>query len=652
MWRIIHEPRLRTPEVGEGDARAVRRLFVRHYLRYWPALLVVIVGHALMGQALYVYAWTGQIIADDVVQVQLLAKDQPAAAQIDPAQRNQLFAVDATDARAAGEEDVAAGGAKSTREKLRTLAFVAAMMFLVEILHHIISFVSQERLVYVGHKVQFRLRQQLHDKLMLLPLSYHDRHAPGKLMTHLFSDVDVIRMHMISLICALPMQLMIVAVGLAILLSIDPWLSLVVLPAVPAYAAVYNLFRRRLEVVNDNLREREGRLNGLVANRIGNFLMVKAFVREVREAIEYLRQAKPLMSESIAASLLSVAFGVSCAIVTGLSLAAVLWLGALKVRDGQMTLGTLLMFYAAAGALFGPVAGLTGQVAILHRVRAVASRILRVLDEPIALSDCDEPLPLPAGPCEVRFNQVTMRYETDRPAALAQVSFVLPRGKRLCVMGPSGSGKTTLAKLACRLYDPVEGVVRYDEVDVKRFRTADLRRHSGMVSQEPVVFSGTIAENIRYGSTTADHQSLIQAARYAQIQEFIEQLPRQYRTLTTERGLTLSGGQKQRLNLARALLSDPKVLILDDCTSALDAQTEAQLIEAFDDALRDRTVLIVSHRVSLAMECDLVLMLDGGRLVEFGPPQQLLQEQGPFAMLHRGQAEKSQFVQTLCVTAS
>jgi ATP-binding cassette subfamily B protein len=224
---------------------------------------------------------------------------------------------------------------------------------------------------------------------------------------------------------------------------------------------------------------------------------------------------------------------------------------------------------------------------------------------------------------------------------LGGMSFTLPAGNTLCVMGPSGCGKTTLAKLACRIYDPTDGTVRFDRTDIRRFKIVDFRKLCGFVTQEPVIFDGTIADNIQYGSQQTDTMGIVAAAQYAQIHEFIVRLPSQYNTLTRERGLTLSGGQKQRVNLARTLLYDPKVLVLDDCTAALDAETEARLIRGFDTVLSGRTVILVSHRLSIAVRCDFVLMLDAGRVTEFGPPGELLRRDGRFAQLQKVQSDEN-----------
>ena len=324
---------------------------------------------------------------------------------------------------------------------------------------------------------------------------------------------------------------------------------------------------------------------------------------------------------------------------------AVLWIGALRVQSGEMSLGTLLLFYTSAGFLFVPVKGLTGLANQYHRLCAVSQKVMRVLDEPISLTDPVEPAAALTAAPEVRFENVSMRYDENRPPALRDVSFTLPAGRTLCVMGPSGSGKTTLAKLACRIYDPADGAVYLNDTDIRKFKMIDLRSTIGFVTQEPVIFDGTIAGNIRYGSEQSPEREIVTAARNAQIHDFIVRLPDQYDTLTCERGLTLSGGQKQRVNLARTLLYDPKILILDDCTSALDAETEAKLVKSFDTALKGRTAILVSHRISIALKCDYVMMLDDGRIVEFGQPQELLDNDGPFTELHDEQTRPSSTLQ-------
>jgi ABC-type multidrug transport system fused ATPase/permease subunit len=644
LWRLINQP-VEHAERYPSDPAALRRLIRRYYVQqHWPTLLLVIAIGSTAGLVVFAYAAMGRFIADDVIEVHLLAQDDPVAHSVDPTmpgehRRYSLEQPDRQNTAWVARLDAKPG--RSIDDKMSLLWRLAAVMLLMELARHAAQAIVLERTIYLGGKVQYRLRQHLHDKLHELPLSYHDRHSPGRLMTHLFSDVGAFQQHMTELLRNLPPSLLTMAFGMTLLMAIAPDLAMLVLVALPTYAVCYNWFRKRIRRVHENLRTREGMLNAHVANRVSSFQVIKSFGRETGESLQFLQQARVILRQHLGTSLLDTGFVVLCGVISGTCMTVLLWVGTLRVRDGAMSLGTLLMFYAAAGYLFTPIATLTNLAAHLQRLRVVAGKVMRVLDEPVTLADPEQPVMPPRRACELRFDNVSLRYGEDRTPALEGVTFTLPAGKRLAVMGPSGSGKSTLAKLACRLYDPTAGCVSYDGIDLRQIKVAALRRYVGFVAQEPVVFSGTIAENIGYGSPTAGPRDMVASARYAQIHDFIEQLPQRYRTLTHERGLTLSGGQKQRVGLARSLLAGTPVLVLDDCTSALDAHTEARLMDGFAAALANRTVLLITHRVSIALVCDLVLMLDDGRVAEFGPPHELARGDGPFAALCREQQERS-----------
>ena len=627
-------------QVGYGQMWS---LFRRCFLdKYWPSLLLVLVLSGLAALQPFLYAWAWRIIADDIVQVQLMTTEQSPAMQLEPTLpgEKRRFAFDDGKARTSLTSRLAVRTGRPVHEKFLLLAGMAIVLLAISGAMYIGHFVRAERLIQIGINAEFWLRQKLHSKMLVLPQSYHDQNSPGKLMTCLFSDVATIHNTGLRLPINALIDFITLLVGLAIVFSIDVQLASLVILGLPAYAVCYRCFRTRLKIINNNLREREGKLNSHIANRIKHFLLVKSFGRETGEAVDFSRQAKPLLRDTLAASVLNTSFTGLCGLITGLCIHGILWLGAIRLRDGQMTLGTLLMFYSSVALLFAPATKLVGKAAQFHRLKAVAARVLRLLGEPITITDPPNPRPAPTTAPQLRFEHVSMCYEQNPQPVLEDVSFVLPPGRRLCVMGPSGSGRSTMAKLACRLYDTTRGAVLLDGIDLRHFKLADLRRIIGFVPQEAIVFGGSIEQNIRYGSEHAPQQAVIDAAQTAQIHGFIQQLPNQYQTQTSECGLTLSGGQRQRINLARALLHDPKVLVLDDCTSSLDALTEAQLMEAFATTLRNRTVMIITHRISIALECDMVLMLDNGRQVEYGPPRILIQRGGPFSALYRLETER------------
>lgn len=646
FWQLINAPPINQ---GKDDIQAgdLQQIFWRFFLRpFCGSIIVIIILSSLVGSvSRFFYAWTGQFVADDIVQVQLQARDVPAAAKLDPTltDENRLFALDDPHQRTSLSTRLENSPGRSVSEKLRLSAILAILLAAMLIFDHVLAWILNVRVVYVSQKVQYHLRHRIYEKFQSLPMSYHDEYAVGRQMTNLFSDVTTIADCTMVMLKSMR-DVVTFILGLIIIFSIDAFLAGLVLLALPLYGISYSWFHGRLKTVHRNLRQREGKLNAHISNRITNFYLVKSFVREASEAIDFLRRTRPIVRDTLAGAVLGSCFNIFCGVISGGTMVAVVWLGALRVRDGQMTLGTLLLFYTSTGFMFTPVMVLSHFIGILHRLRTVSSKVIRVLDEPVTMADPDQGLPVPVGAPEITFENVTLRYQPDRPAALENLSFTLPAGRTVCIMGASGSGKSTLSKLACRMYDPSEGSIKLDGCDIRNFRISHLRKITGYLSQEPVIFDGTINENIRYGSENSDHNEIISAAQYAQIHEFIWQLPSKYQTSTCQRGLTLSGGQKQRVNLARVLLFDPKLLVLDDCTSALDAETEAKLIHGFDTALRDRTVILVSHRISMALRCDYVMILDQGKMVEFGSPEKLLDQDGMFKGLVDEQIGKAKFL--------
>ncbi|MBN1942734.1 MAG: ABC transporter ATP-binding protein [Phycisphaerae bacterium] len=651
FWRRVHQQPLNPERRETVTNRGLWRIFVPYFLRpHWAGLLLFVAMVCFTGGLFkYILAWAGQYTADDIVQVQYLSNDAPEAVKFDPTgtEENRTFVLPERRDRTAWSDQAEASPGLSLAQKFRRLGWLAVGLLALVVVNAVIYMTQMMAAVYVGQRVQFRLRRRVYEKLHQLPMRYHDEQSVGQQMTNLFGDVHEIQHLTMMIVNWIPANVLTMVLGMWILFRIDASLAMLVMLALPCYGFCYTWFHGRQRIVAQNLRERQGRLNAHVNNRIRNFYLVKSFVREIAESIDLLRRSRPIIQDSLSSAVLGGLFGVVCTIITGVCMVVVLWAGALRVRDGEITLGQLLLFYASAGYMFSPIAGVSGFAAWFHRLRTVCHKIVRVLDEPISISDPKEALPVPSAAAELRFQNVTLRYGAHRSPALRNISFTLPAGASLCVMGPSGAGKSTLARLAARVYDPTEGEVLVDGNSIRRYKLAHLRQVVGFVNQEPIIFDGSLRDNIRYGSEHRGNQHIVTAAQYAQIHDFIVRLPDRYETLTCERGLTLSGGQKQRVNLARVLLYDPKLLILDDCTSALDAETEARLVEGFDEVLRDRTCLLISHRISIAVRCDYVMMLEEGQMVEWGRPEALLRGDGPFAELQRQQISKGRNVLSL-----
>jgi ABC-type multidrug transport system fused ATPase/permease subunit len=367
-------------------------------------------------------------------------------------------------------------------------------------------------------------------------------------------------------------------------------------------------------------------LYGLAADRVSNPRVVKGFGQQKREHLSFFRISARLFRRSLRIVLLRGGLQYVLTFLTRLCLGVVLGYGAWLLWQGELSVGYLLLCYGATGAMMGPLSLLSVLPLQTQHLAVVFERVLEVLGEPVTLRDSRRAEPMQALEDGVRFRDVTLQYPGTTRPALEDVSFHVPRGSHLCIMGRSGAGKSTLMTLLLRLYDTDSGQVLFDGRDVREISNASLRRHVAYVPQEPVLFSGTIAENITYGVPSATMEQVVHAAKAAEIHEYIASLPDGYQTLIGENGLRLSGGQKQRISIARALVTDPEVLALDDCTSALDAHTEARIRRTLRFALQGRTVLMISHRVSSAAAADKVLVLQDGRVAEYGTHEQLLEQ--------------------------
>lgn len=645
IWRWINEP-ARDTDPRRVPPKPVWRLFSRFFLNRHPGkILLTIIFSCFVCLNPFVISYAVAYLSDDIIEIQLMDQ-QPERPDFDPAaveenRRFQLTEKKPTQGLATLHDNKPG---KGIAEKLYLLTWLTVILILWTIFQHIARYIAFERSVAATQDGIYRMRQQVHDKLNNLPLSYHDQFATGRLLTHLFSDMHTILVTLTAILRQIPEFSAAIILGLVILFVINPTMAWLAVLSLVCFCIGYRWFAKRQKAVAVNLREKEGLLIAHMASRVSHFRLVKSFRRETAEVREFLRKAIPNLQLRFASLMLAIGLSALWNVIGVFSTVAVIYIGVNQVRSGGMTAGEFLLFHGAFVGLFWPVAALTQLVTHYYNLRATSIKVMRVLDEPIDLSSPNEPVPLPQGSPSVQFDHVSMHYHRSEQPSVQEVTFTIEPGKRLAIMGPSGAGKSTVARLASRLYDPTQGRILMNGIDLKSFRLRELRDFVGYVSQEPVVFSGSIADNIRYGSETAAAPQVIAAAQYAQIHGYIATLPERYRTLTQERGLTLSGGQKQRVNLARALLSDPRFLVLDDCTSALDAETEARLIEAFEQALLDRTALIVTHRVCVALSCDHVMMMNEGRAIEFGSPWKLLEQGGAFAELYRQQVGKLHMV--------
>ena len=480
---------------------------------------------------------------------------------------------------------------------------------------------------FAGHRLIFDLRQALYLHVQRMSLSFFDRQQIGAVVSRMTTDIASAQNFVGAAFVNTVMDLSCVAVIIALLFLANPFLALVSLSVLPFYAVISFRLQRRIREASRTMHRQLQEMSGDLHEQFAGIPTLQAFTQEEAEAQEFRAQSEESFDTVITnVRLQSIALGAT-GFLTALGPILVLWAGAAEVWSGRLTVGTLMAFYAYLGMLYQPIQRLTELNLILANSMAAMDRIFEVFDTYPEVQEKPGATPLARVRGEIVFEDVSFRYE-GREQVLEHLNLRIPAGTTAALIGPSGAGKSTMVKLLPRYYDVIGGRIIIDGADIRDVTLKSLREQIAIVSQEPILFSGTIAENLRYGRPDATEEQVRRAAREAFADTFIEQLPKGYQTEIGERGLRLSGGQKQRLAIARAFLKDAPIVILDEPTSALDAESEELVKQALNRLLEGRTALIIAHRLSTIEHADVVVVLDDGRIIEQGRHEELLKHQG------------------------
>ncbi|MDP9209807.1 MAG: ABC transporter ATP-binding protein/permease [Actinomycetota bacterium] len=498
-----------------------------------------------------------------------------------------------------------------------------------------------------AERVGADLRESVFGRLLGLGLPFHDRHRSGDLVTRLTGDVARVEDSMVAWFTVLVPEVLTLAGMVVVVLAIDLTLGLAALAVVPPLALVVALRRRRIRVAQRASRDADAALASEATEVLRNVRVVQAFTREGEAGGQFSGRSRSAVRAALGAMDLEARWSPVADLLLAAGGGLVLWLGVTAVTSGRMTLGTLLVVLAYLSSLYGPIRALARLARTLARGAASRERILEVLDSGEVVPEAAEPLQ--AGPPRqgLALRGVWFAYAEGAPV-LRHLDLEVAAGERVCVVGPTGAGKSTLLALLLRFYDPDAGAVELDGTDLRDLDLASLRRQLALVPQDPWMLDGTVADNVRFGSSwggsggrtpprmdqaSPQDERLEAVAAQIGLDEMIERLPDGWDTQIGEGGVRLSGGQRRRVALARAILRDASVLLLDEPTSGLDAASEQAVLDALDRAAEGRTVLSVSHHLSLAARADRVVVLDGGRVVEQGPPGELLAAGGAYARL-------------------
>jgi ATP-binding cassette subfamily B protein len=488
----------------------------------------------------------------------------------------------------------------------------------------------------VSLAVEFDLRQLFYAHLQRLELSFFDSQQTGQLMSRATVDLQSIRFFLGYGLIFITQNLLTIALASAVMIAIKPWLALIALAPAPLVVFTASRYNRVSRPALQEVQQRLAELTAEAEENVSGIRIVKAFAREEHQLHRFRRAVSRVFDQSIYSTRLQAFFSPLIGLLPQLGIALVLLIGGRQVIAGNLSLGDFTAFYTYLVMLAAPMRMLGIAMGMAQRAVASGNRLFEILDrEPTIESPPGAP-PLPAGKGRVQLRGVTLRYDAARDldhvgagsksqTALADVDLEVEAGRTVALVGPSGSGKTSLVALIARLYDPSEGTVAVDGADVREVDVGSLRSEVAFVADDSFLFTATVAENIAYARPDASREEIEAAARRAQADEFISDLPGGYDTMVGERGLTVSGGQRQRIAIARALLADPRILILDDATSSVDARTEAAIKAGLQEAMEGRTTFIIAHRLSTVSLADEVVVMDGGRIVDRGAHEELLE---------------------------
>ena len=492
-------------------------------------------------------------------------------------------------------------------------------------------------ITWVGQRTLANLRQKLFDHIQKLSMSYHDRHIVGVTVSRVINDVAEINELISEGVITLVGDIIVLIGIVTIMFSMDFRLALLTFLVLPLMGLTTWWFSKGARVAFRETRTRVAALVGDLAEDIAGMRVIQAFVQEDAAQKRFQEINEANRDAYVNAVSLSFIFLPTIEFLGVLATAIVLWFGGMEVMQGGVTYGVLVAFLSYVSRFFQPVQELSRLFNTMQSAMAGGEQVLKLLDTPLEVSDSPDAVEMPSIQGQIELTDVSFRYQDNSAWVVQKINLLAKPGQTIALVGATGAGKSTIARLMARFYDVVEGVVRIDGIDIRSVTQNSLRRQIGLVPQDPFLLSSTIAENIRFGSPDASDESVFEAARLANLHDFISSLPEGYQTKVYEGGANLSYGQRQLISIARAILANPRILILDEATANVDTLTEALIQGATVNLLKGRTAIIIAHRLSTIQHADWIYVLEAGEVVEQGTHPKLLAQKGIYAGLYQQQ---------------
>src|SRR6266851_3037601 len=536
------------------------------------------------------------------------------------------------------------------RQKISVLYFAALAVIVIAVVGAISSYFEKYLTTSVGQWVMHDLRRVLYSHIQRLSLSYHDQKRTGDLISRVTTDIDAVQNLVSSVLLGMLVNVLTLAGMVLVMLYLNWEFTLIAMLIAPGLFLVVFYYTRTIKKASRAVRRKEGEVVSVLEEVLSSIRVVKAFAREDYEQRRFEQESRENVELALQARNVKAKLPPIVELIVAGGTCLVLWYGARLVLAGGLTSGELLVFLLYLGKMYKPMRELSKMTDTISKASVGWERIREVLENETQVRDLPGAKHAPRLKGKIEFDQVSFSYDGRQPV-LADVDLKIEPGQLVALVGPTGAGKTTIVSLLPRFYDLTSGEIRVDGTDIRRFKIKSLRQQISFVLQETLLFRAPVWQNIAYGKPEAKRGEVIRAARLAYADEFIEQMPEGYDTMIGERGMTLSGGQRQRIAIARAIIRDAPILILDEPSSGLDPAAEKLVFDALGNLMAGRTSIVIAHRLATVRRADVIFVIDEGRVVEQGTHEELLEQGGLYSRLYelqfRGEEEDSRDLVTV-----